>query len=273
MKIKKVTAAAISFSVLLIIGVITIFATSAKSEEEAEAETYLVEDAGVAGEAVAIEKGNGEGESIAERLASFEEFGITYEEINGNQGDIYWYDELLKEFIDIEPDGSILTVKSASGGENTAHAVYDQGKVIGISYFSEDTPNQEIKGIILEKSAIPENVLTAAVDFLENMQGSDYSNWKINSLVHSYTYDNLDGMELQIYQLNYAFLAENPEEVILAGGMTMDDKGWVVPEYPNSTYLVFKQEGDVLSYVTTLFENDCFPGDEVFTNDLRQSLF
>lgn len=64
----------------------------------------------VTSEATAIEEGNADGESIAERLAMFQEFGITYEEINGNQGDVYWNDELLKEFIDMKPNGDIFLV-------------------------------------------------------------------------------------------------------------------------------------------------------------------
>lgn len=47
----------------------------------------------------------------------------------------------------MKPNGDIFLVQSASGGKNTAHTVYNQGKVIGISYLSEDTPNQWIKGI------------------------------------------------------------------------------------------------------------------------------
>ena len=92
----------------------------------------------VTSEATAIEEGNADGESIAERLAMFQEFGITYKEINGNQGDVYWNDELLKEFIDMKPNGDIFLVQSASGGKNTAHTVYYQGKVIGISYLSKN---------------------------------------------------------------------------------------------------------------------------------------
>lgn len=117
-------------------------------------------------------------------------------------------------------------------------------------------------------------VLTAAKELVSqkytNCQDANYSNWRIESLTHVYTYEEFEGMTLQIYQLNYEFFADNPENVMLVGGMTIDEDGWVVPEYANSTFLIFKQEGASLSYLAYIFENDCSPGDEIFTSDLKQ---
>ena len=122
----------------------------------------------------------------------------------------------------------------------------------------------------------PEVVLETAKEFVKQKQLSMsekvYKSSKIESLEYVYTYDNLEGMTLQIYQMNYKFLTDNPKEVMLAGGMSMDAEGWLTPEYANSTYLVFLQSGETLTYQTTLMENDCFPGDEVFTEDLKQQL-
>lgn len=102
--------------------------------------------------------------------------------------------------------------------------------------------------------------------------GENYRDWRINSLEQVYTYDELGGMTLQVYCLNYEFLAEDPEKVTLAGGMTMDEEGWIMPGYANSFYLVFQQEEKQLTYLTALLENDCFPGDEGFTSDLKLQL-
>lgn len=52
----------------------------------------------------------------------------------------------------------------------------------------------------------------------------------------------------------------------------MTQEGWVTPGYADSTFLVFRQEGAELSFLTDLFENDCAPGDEIFTDDLRGAL-
>ena len=99
-----------------------------------------------------------------------------------------------------------------------------------------------------------------------------YVDWRVESLEHAYSYDDLDGMALEIYRINYRFLSAAPETVVLAGGMDMDGEGWVLPTYPNSNYLVFEKEGETLTYLTAILENDCSPGDETFTGDLRARL-
>lgn len=129
-----------------------------------------------------------------------------------------------------------------------------------------------------EELDIPDVVLETARQYVAEryaarLETEDvYSDWRIESLAHVYTYDDLVGMILQVYQMNYEYLAKDPENVFLVGGMTIDDEGWVVPDYANSTYFIFQQEGDTLSYLTSLFENDCSPGDEAFTTDLKQRL-
>ena len=131
------------------------------------------------------------------------------------------------------------------------------------------------------ENRIPDVVSDAAKQYVAEMfQGGrrnginadEYSDWRIESLAHAYTYDDFMGMTLQVYQLNYEFLAVDPESVLLAGGMTIDEEGWVVVGYANSTYFVFQQEGENLSHLLTLFENDCSPGDETFTNDMKLRL-
>ena len=107
---------------------------------------------------------------------------------------------------------------------------------------------------------------------VSTLNSNDYSGWRIKSLVHAYTYDDLLGMTLQVYRLNYEFLAVDPESILLVGGMTIDEEGWVVPDYANSTYFIFQQNGEELSHLVTLFENDCSPGDEAFTIDLKRQL-
>lgn len=132
------------------------------------------------------------------------------------------------------------------------------------------------KGIVAEGIEVPGAVLEAAKRLVgqryTDVQDGGCRDWRIESLTHAYTYDNLDGATLQVYRMNYEFLADDPENITLVGGMTMDEDGWVVPEYADSTYLIFSQEGETISYLTFLIENDCFPGDEVFTEDLKQQL-
>lgn len=106
----------------------------------------------------------------------------------------------------------------------------------------------------------------------DNEQGigldNSYTEWRIEHLEHCYTYDRIAGLTCEIYRLNYEFLAESPKDIVLAGGMSLSDDGWVVPESPNSNYLVFAKTEAGLSYLCGMYENDCEPGDEVFTWDL-----
>ncbi|MCD7835071.1 MAG: M56 family metallopeptidase [Lachnospiraceae bacterium] len=100
---------------------------------------------------------------------------------------------------------------------------------------------------------------------------TDYTDWRIENIEYSYTYDNLCGMQLEVYNMNYEFLAASPDEVTISGGMYISEEGWVM-QAPNTCYLIFEREGDSLKYITVLCENDCFPGDAVFTEDLENKL-
>lgn len=97
---------------------------------------------------------------------------------------------------------------------------------------------------------------------------ASYVDWRIENVTYCYTYEQIAGMTCDVYRLNYEFLAESPEDVMLVGGMSMSADGWVVPESPNSDYLIFQKEGDTLTYFCGMGENDCEPGDELFTSDL-----
>lgn len=139
-----------------------------------------------------------------------------------------------------------------------------------------ETEGNPAESMAVSEFQVLDTVLETAIQWVAqkyaDRQGEGYCDWRIESLAHAYTYEDLEGMTLQIYRMNYEFLADDPEKVSLVGGMMMDQDGWVVPEYANSTYFVFKQEGEALSYLTLLIENDCFPGDEIFTHDLKQRL-
>lgn len=143
---------------------------------------------------------------------------------------------------------------------------------------SEEQLDRDTEGSDLILIEAPAVVLDAASQYVEGdyidlrNRGYGYSDWRIESLGLVYTYEDFEEMTLQVYQMNYEFLADDPEKVQLVGGMTMDEEGWVVPGYPYSIYLIFRQEGEEFSYLTALGENDCFPGDETFTNDLAYTL-
>ena len=94
--------------------------------------------------------------------------------------------------------------------------------------------------------------------------------WRVEDLRHSYTYEDFDGMEdLDIYVYNVKFLSDNPENMLLAGGMYVTDDGWYCPDYDNSRYLVFEGE----KFICAFGSNDSEPGTELFTSGLGKELY
>ena len=92
--------------------------------------------------------------------------------------------------------------------------------------------------------------------------------WRVEDLRYSYTYDDFDGMKLDLYAYNIKFLSDNPEKMLLAGGMYITDDGWYCPDYDNSRYLVFEGE----KFICVCGSNDSEPGSELFTSDLGKIL-
>ena len=144
---------------------------------------------------------------------------------------------------------------------------------------NEETIDDKI-GIISEEMDVSDVVLEAArekvqKDFdlaTEQFPDYGYANWRILSLNYNYTYEDLDGMKLVLYQLNYEFLSQSPENIIMAGGMTITEDNWVMPSYPNSNYLIFQEKNGELSFLESVMINDSTPGTQLFTDDLLRVL-
>lgn len=163
-------------------------------------------------------------------------------------------------------------------------------------------------GIVAGDISVPDAVLAAAknyvrqdyqfwcnstgcygiVDGEEQMIGEPaaYDNWRIEKLARVYTYSDLNGQplssfqqtaddkwqSLDIYRLDYRIHTLTPDKVVLAGGMDLDEDGWLLPTYPNSTYLYFALTDGEPIHLFTAMKNDCFPGDALFTSDLINRL-
>lgn len=133
-------------------------------------------------------------------------------------------------------------------------------------------------GIIMEGVNVPDSVLDAAKEQVgeyfemskEEFPGYKYTNWRIEALEWVYSYDEADGKKLDIYRMNYEFLSEAPENIMMAGRMYITEDNWVCPIYPNCTYLVIDARED--KYLFAMMENDCVPGDEIFTTDMKRRL-
>lgn len=130
---------------------------------------------------------------------------------------------------------------------------------------------QKDKGSIAAGIDVPDTVKQAAEALaIQKMEKGQYQNWRIGALAHVYTYEKLEGKTLEVYQMDYECM-QNPEKSS-AENTDADKDGWIRPEYANSNFLVFMKQGDKLSYIANLTENDCFPGDAIFTSDLKTAL-
>lgn len=66
----------------------------------------------------------------------------------------------------------------------------------------------------------------------EYTQGYDYVDGRIESLEYVTSFEGYD-----VYRLDYRFLVDHPENVVLAGGMSLDEGGWL-RDYPMVAYLM-----------------------------------
>lgn len=103
----------------------------------------------------------------------------------------------------------------------------------------------------------------------ERQSSAQYTDWRVESVTPSYTYQNFEGMVLEIYRFNYQFQTKHPQEIQLLEGMQIDADGWVATGCKDSNYLVYQRTGDTLVYLRHMFETECVPGDEAFTQSLQ----
>lgn len=92
---------------------------------EGAAQTNIIEDT-----AYVVTNLNSEyaqGRTIAEMFEDYVAFGVKFDtkSVNGGLGNIYFDGKLVKQFVDLQPDGGIFACSSSDGGEITIHTVYD----------------------------------------------------------------------------------------------------------------------------------------------------
>jgi len=128
---------------------------------------------------------------------------------------------------------------------------------------SPNTPNESENKIQSQETQSQNDIV--------QQTSEDTDDWyKMESLVPVYTYEDLDGETYEVYQSDFEYNEENPDQTTLAEEMSVD--GWVKSEYADSSFWIFKKQGEDLSYVTALMEENGNPGDETFTNDLKTAL-
>ncbi|MCD7751667.1 MAG: M56 family metallopeptidase [Lachnospiraceae bacterium] len=99
-----------------------------------------------------------------------------------------------------------------------------------------------------------------------------YLDYRISSLDLICTYENLDGADYEVWLMNYEYLVDNPDAVVLAGAMEIDSEGWLRAGYPNSQYLIFEKTEASLVYAVSFMSNDSTPEMAGFIDDVRTAL-
>ena len=159
---------------------------------------------------------------------------------------------------------------------------------------AESGEDPALSGQVWEDVDVPDAVLAAAESYVwdqyvywsENSgavgmvdgememigQPAEYDDWRIESMELTYHYDGLEGVTLDVYRLGWRLHTTTPDQVLLAGGMEMDEDGWVLATYPNSTYLIFDVGAEEPVYLFSSMVNDCEPGSELFTETICRPL-
>lgn len=141
---------------------------------------------------------------------------------------------------------------------------------------------KDIIGILPEDLDVPESVLYAAMDWVQGdynglqdtgrktiQNSAEFDNWRLEYLEHAYTYDE---QNIDIYRFEWRLHTTTPDVIQLVGGMDLDEDGWLLDTYSNSWYLIFDNSGAEPVFLFAMMENDCAPGDEMFTADMSQKL-
>lgn len=158
----------------------------------------------------------------------------------------------------------------------------------------------QVEGIVYDGIDVPDTVLNAAkayvwerLVFLSEHSGVTefvdgqwqemdtgalpiYDNWRIESLAPCYEEQpipkDVGQYTVSIYRLNYRLHTTTPERVILAGAAEVDEEGWHLDTYPDSTYMVFVHEDGKMRYLFTTMINDSQPGNALFESDILDEL-
>ncbi len=182
-----------------------------------------------------------------------------------------WPEMVWWDYSILDPSRRCLTVKGfvemAEWGEDAQadflRDIYFDGEnllVYGNLVDTEDHVAVNIPG------TVPEQVLEtgkaqAQMAFEATKQGDDgaltdyhFDDWRVSYLSLAGTYTDF-GLTVEVYSLGYQFHAAEPGEIMLAGGMYIQEDGWVGGFYvEESPYLVYQVREDgtrkqLISYI------------------------
>lgn len=178
----------------------------------------------------------------------------------------------------------VLVVGLGVAGPSLLRAVAPPGGEVDPPVVSVSDP----EGIVAEDIDVSPVILDAVKEYVREQYDhfvalhgerlgvpvpAPYDNWRIEGLAAVYDRKELGDYTVAVYRLDYRLHTTTPEIVrgYLVGGMDLDEEGWLLPTYPESTYLVFILNYSTNHYFATMI-NDCSPGSELFDETLAMDV-
>ena len=99
-----------------------------------------------------------------------------------------------------------------------------------------------------------------------------WDDWRLTDLTGP-SYEDFGDLRIEIWNLSYEIHTTTPDRIVLAGGSYLGEDGWCMIGYPGCDYLCFHlDENGKRTFLFSRMENDCFPGSELFREDLARAL-
>ncbi len=99
-----------------------------------------------------------------------------------------------------------------------------------------------------------------------------WDDWRLTDLTGP-SYEEFGDLRIEIWNLSYETHTTTPDRIVLAGGSYLGEDGWCMIGYPGCDYLCFHlDENGKRTFLFSQMENDCFPGSELFREDLARAL-
>lgn len=131
-------------------------------------------------------------------------------------------------------------------------------------------PEQVLEDGKVRAQAVYEAIRQGRVGILS---GQNLDDWRISYLSLAKTYPDFD-LTVEVYSLGYQFHAVEPGEIMLAGGMYIQEDGWVGGfNAEDSPYLVYQvQEDGTRKLLTGYIDEDCSVDSPMFRQGYCRTL-
>lgn len=163
----------------------------------------------------------------------------------------------------------------AWGGEAMVSAwrdIYFDGENL-LVYKTETTTEDHISSSVSRN--FPAEVMDQAMEKVEREKDTfitntgDYDDWRLSNLSLVTGYQPFSEVDLEIYAANWELHPKDPANQMLAGGMYLDENGWVGGIYSEpGPYLVFSVEDGKRTYLGDAICGDCSVNSIAFHTDL-----